>query len=87
MTQEFFPQVEGQIPFGGLGSSDPLAFKVYDPDRMVLGKRMEEHLRIGVCHAAVWAGLEWLRGWLFTGFGWNGLGVAFHETPVMAQAG
>lgn len=43
-------------------------------------------LRIGVCHAAVWAGLEWLRGWLFTGFGWNGLGVAFHETPVMAQA-
>jgi apolipoprotein N-acyltransferase len=23
---------------------------------------------------------------LFTGFGWNGLGVAFHETPAMAQA-
>ncbi len=38
------------------------------------------------CVAAVWAGLEWLRGWLFTGFGWNGLGVAFHETPVMAQS-
>jgi apolipoprotein N-acyltransferase len=43
-------------------------------------------LRIAACHAAVWAGLEWLRGWLFTGFGWNGLGVAFHETPAMAQA-
>ncbi len=43
-------------------------------------------LRVGFCHAAVWAGLEWLRGWLFTGFGWNGLGVAFHETPAMAQA-
>jgi apolipoprotein N-acyltransferase len=38
------------------------------------------------CHAAVWAGLEWLRSWLFTGFGWNGLGVAFHATLVMAQA-
>ena len=36
--------------------------------------------------ASVWAGLEWLRGWLFTGFGWNGLGVAFHDTLVMAQA-
>ncbi len=36
--------------------------------------------------AAVWAGLEWLRGWMLTGFGWNGLGVAFHETLVIAQA-
>jgi apolipoprotein N-acyltransferase len=42
-------------------------------------------LRTSFCQAAVWAGLEWLRGWLFTGFGWNGLGVAFHEMPVMAQ--
>lgn len=37
-------------------------------------------------HAAVWAGLEWLRGWLFTGFGWNGLGIAFHDTLVISQA-
>lgn len=36
--------------------------------------------------AALWAGLEWLRGWLFTGFGWNPVGVAFHETPIFAQA-
>jgi apolipoprotein N-acyltransferase len=43
-------------------------------------------LRAGFCHAALWAGLEWLRGWLFTGFGWNGLGVAFHQTPAVAQA-
>jgi apolipoprotein N-acyltransferase len=37
-------------------------------------------------HATVWAGLEWLRGWLFTGFSWNGLGIAFHETLVISQA-
>ncbi len=37
-------------------------------------------------NAAAWVGIEWLRGWVFTGFGWNGLGVAFHETPVLAQA-
>jgi len=33
-----------------------------------------------------WCGLEWVRGWMLTGFGWNGLGVAFHETPVIAQS-
>lgn len=43
-------------------------------------------LRFGFCNAAVWAGLEWLRGWLFTGFGWNPLGVAFHESLAIAQA-
>ena len=43
-------------------------------------------LRTAFCHAALWAGLEWLRGWLFTGFGWNVLGVAFHETLPIAQA-
>lgn len=43
-------------------------------------------LRFAFACAAVWTGLEWLRGWLFTGFGWNTLGIAFHETPVIAQA-
>jgi apolipoprotein N-acyltransferase len=43
-------------------------------------------LRVAFSHGAVWAGLELLRGWLFTGFGWNALGVAFHETLAMAQA-
>jgi apolipoprotein N-acyltransferase len=43
-------------------------------------------LPLAMVHGAVWAGLELLRGWVFTGFGWNGLGVAFHQTPVMAQA-
>jgi len=42
-------------------------------------------LRTAFQLAVVWGGLEFLRGWLFTGFGWNGLGVAFHETLVIAQ--
>ncbi len=42
-------------------------------------------VRSAFCQAAVWAGLEWLRGWLFTGFSWNGLGVAFHDSRLMAQ--
>jgi apolipoprotein N-acyltransferase len=43
-------------------------------------------LATGIRHAAVWAGLELLRGWLFTGFGWNALGVAFHESRLLAQS-
>jgi len=43
-------------------------------------------LKFAFINAAAWVSLEWLRGWVFTGFGWNGLGVAFHETPVLAQA-
>jgi xylose isomerase len=56
----FFPGVTGRIPFGGLDSTDPLAFKVYQPDRVVLGKRMEDHLRIGVClwHSFAWDGRD-----------------------------
>ncbi len=37
-------------------------------------------------HATFWAGLELLRGWLFTGYSWNYLGVAFHDTLVISQA-
>lgn len=43
-------------------------------------------LRFALLNASAWVALEWLRGWLFTGFGWNGLGVAFHDTPVLAQS-
>ena len=49
MTKGFFSEVAARIPFGGLGSRDPLTYKVYQPDRLVLGKRMEDHLRIAVC--------------------------------------
>ncbi len=43
-------------------------------------------IRFALMHASFWVVLEWLRGWLFTGFTWNGVGVAFHETPTIAQA-
>jgi xylose isomerase len=60
MADGFFSEVAGPIPFGGLDSDDPLAFKVYQPDRIVLGKRMEDHLRIGVClwHSFAYAGSD-----------------------------
>ncbi len=35
--------------------------------------------------AAMWAGLEVLRSYVFTGFSWNGLGVATHKQVVLMQ--
>jgi apolipoprotein N-acyltransferase len=35
--------------------------------------------------AAAWVALEWIRGWLISGFGWNGLGVALHGTWPLIQ--
>jgi xylose isomerase len=59
MSDEFFDGI-GRIRFGGLDSDDPLSFKVYEPDRLVLGKRMAEHLRVAVCmwHSFNWPGSD-----------------------------
>ena len=43
------------------------------------------NLRLALILAAAWTTLEWLRGWVFSGFGWNGLGVALHETWPLIQ--
>jgi xylose isomerase len=60
MSEAFFGDVPGPIPFGGPASTDPLAYAVYEPDRMVLGKSMAAHLRIGVClwHSFAWPGSD-----------------------------
>ena len=42
-------------------------------------------LRVAFLNGALWCGLEWLRGMAFTGFGWNGLGVALHDNLYLIQ--
>ena len=48
------------IAYEGPDSTNPLAFKWYDKDRLVLGKRMEDHLRFAVCywHSFCWNGFD-----------------------------
>ena len=44
-------------------------------------------LACSVMAASAWVACEWLRSTtVFTGFGWNGLGVAFHQNAVLMQA-
>ncbi|MDB5440735.1 MAG: xylA [Caulobacteraceae bacterium] len=56
---EYFKGI-GRIAFEGLESKNPLAFRYYDKDRLVLGKRMEDHLRAAVCywHSFCWDGAD-----------------------------
>eukprot|EP00301_Raphidiophrys_heterophryoidea_P013313 c20700_g1_i1.p1 GENE.c20700_g1_i1~~c20700_g1_i1.p1 ORF type:complete len:451 (+),score=118.46 c20700_g1_i1:32-1354(+) len=49
MTSSFFPTIE-KIKFEGPNSSNPLAFKIYNPEEIVHGKPMKEWLRFSVCY-------------------------------------
>jgi xylose isomerase len=46
---EYFPQVK-KIRYEGPDSRNPLSFKHYKADEVVLGKTMAEHLRFSVCY-------------------------------------
>ena len=60
MSSDFFAEVRERVGYGGPDSSDPLAYAVYQPDRLVMGKRMEDQLRIAVClwHSFNWPGSD-----------------------------
>ena len=55
MSTGFFGDVSS-IPFNSSDSSDNLAFHHYDPNEIVMGKRMEDHLRFAVCYWHNFAG-------------------------------
>ena len=63
MTHPFF---EGFSPikYEGPDSTNPMAFRHYNPDEMVLGKRLEDHLRFAV---AYWHSFAWEGGDPFGG--------------------
>jgi len=55
------------IKFEGPDSENPLAFRYYDKTKVVMGKTMEEHLRIAVCywHTFCWDGFDVFGGGTF----------------------
>jgi len=48
-------------------------------------QRSTNNLWLAFLLASAWVAHEWIRGWLFGGFGWNGLGVALHAQWPLVQ--
>ncbi|WP_375250596.1 xylose isomerase [Sphingomonas sp.] len=63
MMADFFSDVS-TIRYEGPDSDSELAYRFYDKDRMVLGKRMEDHLRFAACfwHGFCWPGSDVFGG-------------------------
>jgi xylose isomerase len=59
MATDFFADIP-TVTYKGPDSDDELAYRWYDKDRVVLGKRMEDHLRFAACfwHTFCWPGSD-----------------------------
>jgi xylose isomerase len=47
--KEFFPGI-GKIAYEGKESTNPLAFRYYDAERVVMGKKMKDHFRFSMAY-------------------------------------
>jgi len=59
MTSSYFSSLE-PVRFAAATETADIAFRHYQPDRIVLGKRMEDQLRFAVCywHSFAWNGFD-----------------------------
>jgi xylose isomerase len=84
-------KLDQPIAYRGTGfhpsAGEPIAYRYYDKDRVVLGKRMEDQLRFAVCywHSFVWGGTDpfgeatFLRPWHGSG---DPMSLALHKAEV-----
>jgi len=77
------------IRYAGSSSTDPMSFRFYNKDQMVLGQTMEQHLRFAVAywHSLVWPGGDPFGGETFLR-PWNSPGQSSGGQPgsAMGQA-
>lgn len=67
----YFPDLPERVPYEGLSSKNPLAFRVYDAEKRIGDRTMAEHLRFAVCfwHSFKGTGADpfgaatWVREW------------------------
>ncbi|MDB5102541.1 MAG: xylose isomerase [Fibrobacteres bacterium] len=79
MADTYFQNIP-TIRFEGPESDNPLAFRYYDKNRMVLGKRMEDQLRCAACywHTFAWNGADV--------FGAGTFDRPWHKDPTSIEA-
>jgi xylose isomerase len=92
----YFDHIE-KIQYEGPNSANPLAFKYYDPKKTVMGKTIEEHLRVAACywHSFCWDGHDifgagtfdrpWLSGPMDQAAATQKLDVAFDFFDRLGQ--
>ena len=80
MSAEYFAEFD-TVRFEGPDSTNDLAYRWYDKDRMVMGKTMEDHLRFAVCmwHTFCWPGSD------VFGAGTFDLGAFLAAVPELAK--
>jgi xylose isomerase len=86
MVDSFFSAIE-PIRYGGPDAASALAFRYYDKDRIVRGKRMEDHLRMAVCfwHTFASDGKDMFGSGTFQR-PWQGAGDALDQAKLQAAA-
>ena len=87
MEKTYFPTI-GKIPFEGPESKNPLAFHYYEPDRIVLGKKMKDWLRFAM---AWWHTLGQASGDQFGGqtrsYEWDEPACPYRRAHAKVDAG
>ncbi|MEO7425865.1 MAG: xylose isomerase [Fibrobacteria bacterium] len=79
MSESYFQNIP-TIRYEGPESDNPLAFRYYDKNRMVMGKRMEDQLRCAACywHTFAWNGSDV--------FGAGTFDRPWHKNPTSVEA-
>ena len=86
MSARFFSR-EKPVKYQGPKAGEDLAYRWYEPNRKVLGKRMEDHLRFAVCywHSFTWPGTDPFGGETFQrpwAHGADGMALAREKADV-----
>ena len=86
-TKEFFPGI-GKIQFEGKESRNPMAFRYYDANKVVLGKTMAEWLKFSMAwwHTLCAEGADQFGGGTKT-FPWNGAACPIQAAKDKVDAG
>ena len=87
MAKEYFPSV-GKIKFEGKDSKNPMAFRYYDAEKVVLGKKMKDWLKFSMAwwHTLCAEGADQFGGGTKS-FPWNGAACSVQAAKDKMDAG